>query len=346
MAQVYQYNGGLFNAASGGSLFGTLLLAESYGQSLGKSQLVLLDRAGTVSGVLATASHGESFTLDIIGNEQALSSLATVPSTAASSSACIKAALLGTIYQGASSSVAPNNAIAVQGNAFSNGTVAQANLTGAQGAFGFVTGTDGSGTALAGFMINTGGSAVSALQNAFSKYGMLINSAGNAKNTAYVYCYKAANGIVPAVNCSHGVLVDGASVDSNAFAVVSGTTPTVLWGVNSVGKPIYNAADVTIATQAATAALTVPTGLVTITALTLAAATSITVACTTAAGLSVTTGSRVKLTIQSQTGAAAGFVVAAADSVTANAFNIRLTNTAAATAYGGGAFSVYYEIVN
>jgi len=336
---------GVLTDGSGASAFGNNLVADSF-NSLGKSRMVVLSGVTSLP-ASSTSRHEEGYLLDAAASETAVLVAAQVPSTAASGSSHQKFALQGAIATAEPSTFGGTfyNSTGLNAVAATTGTVGTASITGAASLFSVSSGTDATAQALLVGMSNSG-TAVSSVNTALSKYGIQGISAGAAKNTAFGYFSKGPIGPIPAVNSSHGLLVDNASVDANAFAVVSGTTPTVVYGVQPTGKITYNAADVVIATQAATAALTAPAGLVTITALTLAAATSITVACTVASGVGVTTASRIQLTVQNQTGSAAGFVVAAADSVAANAFNIRLTNTAAATAYGGGAFSVFYRILN
>jgi len=105
------------------------------------------------------------------------------------------------------------------------------------------TGSDATAFAARLFLINIGGTAVANVGDPLAKLGMTITSAGNQKNTAFVYCYKEATGgavAAPAVNATHGIVVDGPSVDTTAFCVGTGTSPTVLWARSPWGKRLVN----------------------------------------------------------------------------------------------------------
>jgi hypothetical protein len=345
---------GLIQTGSGNSPFGRMLAGESWDSVTSLPRALFVDKSvlasgATISSSLAGSSMGEQYSMGVVGaGENAHILIASIPAATASGSTHFKNGFASVVNTQAVSNYAGNivyQATGLVGQAISAGTVTQATLCGVSAQATVSTGTDATASGLQVTVLNNG-TAVSAVNSALSKYCILLQSAGAAKNTAFLYANKQFAGAAGSINCSHGILVDSASIDANAFAVVSGVGPTVVWGVQPSGKVSTNNSDITIANQGVTAALTSSQGLLTITALTLAAATSINVACTTAAGLGVTTASRVILTPQQETGAAAGFVVACADTVAANAFNIRLTNTAAATAYGGGAFTIYYEIKN
>lgn len=341
--------------AGGNGLFGSVITAEGRSAITGKSQVLFVDRTATANIVasLANATMGLYATLDNAGNtEYGEYANSIVPNTV-TGTALTKASVNGTINTAAVSAFGGNRILAmgVLGGSGTAGTNTQGDLIGVYGTAQVNTGTDATASAVLANIVNIGGTAVTTVATALSKYGLLIGSSGNSANTAFIYCTKTSGvpGTTPQ-NCAHGILVDSASVATGGVALgcVTGTAPatTPLWALLISGKHVSANADIVIATQAITAALTSARGLLTITALALAAVTSINVACTTAAALGVTTASRVKIDIQNQTGAAAGFIIAAADAVAANAFNIRLTNLTAATIYGGGAFSVYYEIMN
>jgi hypothetical protein len=344
MSIVTKQNGVLCEG-SGASAFGANLVGDSF-NARSKSRLLISGGVLTLPSQ-SDARHEEGFLLDATASETGVLVGTQVPASAASGASHQKVALSAAVVTQEPSTFGGTTYTSVGLNsvAATEGTVANAAIRGAASLYSVASGTDATAQGLLVGMSNSG-SAVTTVNTALSKYGIQAISAGSAKNTAFGYFSRGPIGAASAINASHGLLVDSISVDANAFAVVSGTTPTVVYGVQPSGKVTYSAADVTIATQAATAALTAPAGLITITALTCAAATAVSVSCTAAAGLAVTSASRIALTIQSQTGSAAGLMVVAADSIGANAFSIRIGNTTAATAYGGGAFSVFYRIFN
>lgn len=331
-----QYSGSIWNAA--------LSKATSY---------VISKDSNTTTAIaaLAASNFGEYYTLaSTAANEGANTIIATVPSSATNVSGTAKSTVNTVCVTAAVSNFGGGvlqQAVGLVGTGQTATSNTQGYISGIYASALVSASSDATAFGQRVFIINAGGTAVSTLNTALSKVALNLVSSGANKNSAYLYCLKqnTSDGST-AVNCSHGICVDAGSVDANAFAVVSGTTPTVLWAVQPTGKQTVPDSVVTIATQASTAALTTASGMVTITALTCAAATAVSVSCTTSAGLAVTTSSRVYLSIQNQTGSAAGFMVVAADAVTSNAFNIRIGNTTAATAYGGGAFSVAYTIVN
>jgi hypothetical protein len=345
---ITQDPSGVLFSSSNNSAFGANFLA-SRANSVARNRLSFSGPTAALADGSSNSRHDENFVLDVAGSENLFTAVASVPASTASGATQTKIAIQGVTNTAAISNFGGSIiyvATGVAGVGQSTGATTQGYVVGVNGSGVVGTGTDATAVGLQAGIVNVAGTAVSTVGTALSKYAAQLQSAGAAKNTAFLYAAKGASGAVPAVNCSHGLLVDSASCDANAFAVVSGTTPTVVYGIQPSGKTTFSAADQVLATQAAAAALTSAAGLITITALTLAGASSVVVACTTAAGLGVTAASRIELVPQNQTGAVAGFVVACADGVTANAFGIRLTNTSAATTYGGGAFSVFYRILN
>jgi hypothetical protein len=165
---------------------------------------------------------------------------AQVPSTV-TGTALTKSAVNGTINDASVSSFGGTRilAIGVQGASGTAGTNTQGDLVGVYGTAQVNSGTDATAAALQANIVNAGGTAVTAVQSALSKYGLLVGSSGAAANTAFIYCSKSGGppGTTPQ-NCAHGILIDGASITAgnSAMGVVTGTTPTVLWNRDSTGK--------------------------------------------------------------------------------------------------------------
>lgn len=242
---VYQYQG-ILHTASGSSPFGRILAGETWDSTTTRAKAIFIDKGAIASGAtissnLTGTAIGEQLLLDVVGaGENGHVVTCSVPSSTGTGLSHTKGGLIGQIATASNSNVGGGVvylAAALAGQASTAGTVAQGNICGVLAQAQTIGGTDSTSSAMTALMINSG-TAVSTVNTALSKVGLSLLSSGSAKNTAFAYCVKSASsgGTVPAVNCSHGILVDSASIDANAFAVVSGTTPTVVWGVGADGK--------------------------------------------------------------------------------------------------------------
>lgn len=229
---VYQYNGVLRNGA-GGSVFGNLLAGEGFDGTTGKARTLFLDRSEVVSANLAAVSFAEQYTLDSTVAESSHAIYSVVPAAAGAVQKVGFNTLLSTGATG--DAIAGSNAV-VTTTAHASG-----NVYGTQGAATVVAASDATARALQGVIINSG-TAVTSLA-ALSKIGLTLVSAGTVKNSAFLYAAGGASGAIGAINCTHGICVDGASCDTSTFAVTSGTTPTILWGTNAGGKELVGGAN-------------------------------------------------------------------------------------------------------
>lgn len=227
----------LLGTSHSGSLYGNLNAGSIFNGALGKTTEVVLDRAVAVPASLLAANHAESYSLDVVGSgEQGIAVLAIAPSTTASGGTHFKTAINGFAVTSALSAFPTQyQAVGVAGQGSTTGTVAQGSVAGVSGQGTVSSGTDATANGIVGTVVNSG-TAVTTVNTALSKVVCQLQSAGVAKNTAFLYAIKQGGGAIAAINCAHGVLVDGASVDANAFAVTSGTTPTVLWGIGPAGQ--------------------------------------------------------------------------------------------------------------
>lgn len=335
----------LIGTTSAPSIYGNLNAGSIFNGALNKTTQVVLDRAQTVPATLLAADHAESFQLDVAGStEQGLYVYCTAPSTTASGGNHSKVAVQGAVVTAALSAFPTEyQAVGVVGQGSTSGTVAQGSIIGVQGTGAVVSGTDAEAKGLVGVLINQG-TAVSTVNTALSKVACQLQSAGSAKNSAFLYAFKQSAGAVAAANCSHGILIDGASVDANAFAVTSGTAPTILWAVTPTGGVKAVRADATNATVAAVTASGM-CGLITYSAAaSLAAVTTIDAVIT---NTFVNASSVVTVTPGVITVAAGSWIIPTVAAVGAGSWTLRLYNPGAATATGAaGVINVYYTVVN
>jgi hypothetical protein len=339
---------GVLRVQSGGSIYGQLLSGVGWDATISKSRQLLLDRSSTAPAVLNGANHGEYIQTDVAGvTESGLSVYANAPSTAGSGASHSKVALAGSVTTAEVSNFGGSviyQAVGVYSSAATSGTVSEGNLTSLYALAQTTTGTDATSSCLYGLFVNQGTN-VTTVATAKSKYGIFLQSAGSAKNTAFLYAAKGAvSGGIAAANCSHGILVDGASTDANPFAVVSGTTPTVLWGVTPTGGVKELRADATNATVAAVTASGM-CGLINFSAAaTLAAVTTIDAVIT---NTFVNANSVITLTPGVMTVAAGSWIIPTVAAVGAGSWTLRLYNPGAATATGAaGVINVYYRVTN
>jgi hypothetical protein len=245
MSLLYKYQGQVLDQ-SGASMLDGFAYGSYWNRTLGLAGVYLIDSALPLASNLLTlglSHYGEVFSLsrplvDEIGHVMN----SYVPSTATGTS-YTKAPLLVS-----ASTLAVSN---YAGGSLLLSTGIRANSSAAAGnTQGYIAGLDSSATieatadataygARAG-IFNAGGTGVSTLNTALSKVVLRAFSAGNAQNSAFMYCVKDGAGAIPPVNCYHGVVVDGASVSTTAFCVASGSTPTSLWARDPLGKRLVS----------------------------------------------------------------------------------------------------------
>ncbi len=228
---LYKQYGVIHDGA--GPAFGNVMLGHSYSTATAKDRILIIDSTSLAGGAtansgLANSSHAEQYALNTTVAEKGVAIVSTVASTAG---AVQKVALDVTSTSAATGAVYGINAVTQI-----SGTQTGATIYGVQSQAVVPVGTDGTVTGLLSVVYNSG-SAVTGL-GALSKIGLVVTSGGVAKNSAYIYCVKTAS-LVP-INATHGICVDTASVDTSAFAVTSGSTPTLLWARDAAGKRLVN----------------------------------------------------------------------------------------------------------
>lgn len=333
---VYQSDGVLCNIA--GPAFGSVLIGHGFSSTTGKDRLTVVDTQTLASGAslssgLANASHGEQFSLGSAATaEKGVAIVAVAPSTGGTGQKIALDVSVSTPLIGATYGI--NSVASV------SGTQTGASVYGIQSQSVVPASTDATVAGLLSVVYNSG-TAVTGL-GALSKVALVVSSGGTVKNSAFVYCNKAA-ALTP-INATHGICVDGGSVDTSALAVTSGTTPTLLWAVTPTGGVKELRADATAATVTAVTANGM-CGLINYSAAaTLNAVTTIDAVITNSF---VNANSVIELTPGVITVAAGSWIIPSVAAVGAGSWTLRLYNPGAATATGAaGVINVYYRVTN
>ncbi len=244
MSLIAKINGQLVDQ-SGAGMYDAVLSGSYWSISAGKPAVYLVDARTSLSSALTTlagASWGEFYVLSSAGGETGHMTVASVPSTVAAGVG--KSALTGRITTGSISDFggsAFSTAYGVNGVSVTAAGNTQGTLVGVGGQ-AYVDATSDAQASGAQFILtNAGGTAVTTVGTALSKVVLSLVSQGAAKNSAFLYAAKTGtSGVTAPVNCTNGIVVDGASVDVTAFCVASGTTPTVQWGRDPLGKRLVN----------------------------------------------------------------------------------------------------------
>jgi hypothetical protein len=240
MSLVAKINGQLVDQAGSG-VFDSTFSGSYWDISSAKGAVYIVDARTSLSSALtalAGASWGELYVLSSAGGESGHSVLATVPSSVAAGIG--KSALIGRITTGSISNFggsAFSTAYGVNGVSVTSAGNTQGTLVGTGGQAYVDLTSDAQASAGQFILTNAGGTAVTTVGTALSKVVVSLVSQGAAKNSAFLYAAKTGTtGVTAPVNCTNGIVVDGASVDVTAFCVASGSAPTVLWGRDPAGK--------------------------------------------------------------------------------------------------------------